>query len=592
MPNIAVGKENVRRQTASLGTLNGGLWLDLPPSDAPKSGWTGGYNFTVGADYLVRPVLGRALLADLTTDENLKDSLPNDLTIYGIGEHTTAEGAPQMYVFIGDQIAVTDGSGWAWVDLSLVTNGPGGAIVGYTIEEPGYWLFTMMGEVNAVGTIDEYLICTCPGNKILYFSNTGAAFIADTTKFYATSVKPAWSLVYKGRLWIGGDPLYPDSLFASVSAQPSEWGDIEEDGEITAASAQENIIGNRDGDPIVAGIVKFGKLFIIKSRSVWYLDASEPDPINWYADKFNAIGGVEACRFTIQDVGADVLYLSHSGNVRSLVDTERAGMYDTSSISAGQVRSWLKIMNTATAASCVDTANGWYLLALPPTSNAEHSTFAIYDYAKKTQDSPGLWYRVAPIWKNMVTVEYDPGPPVVPEVKSMLAMNTRSCFGRSTIFATTSNEAVLSGDYRGRIYREFQTTTEALWDNTTGDVVAWLTGVHINKEDYTNMHILNVAGLFRFGGAPADIDVKLGVVVNPATNSTAVAHRIALDASYSSAAVWGTSLWGTMVWGAEPNVEAEANVGMRGRSFALYLYAKNAPISVARMFVSFEEGRV
>lgn len=586
MVNIAIAKENVRRQTISLGTLNGGLWLDLPPSDIPKSGWTAGYNFVVGPDYLATPYLGRELLLDISTDEVLSLSLPDDLTVYGIGENTTVTGTPLLYVFIGDQIAVSDGSGWAWVDLTAVTNGPGGGVCGYTIEEVGYWTFTMMGETALDGSTDEYLICTCPGNKILCFNNDGTAFTPDTTDFYTgTDLKPGWSVVYKGRLWIGGDPTYPESIFGSVSATPSEWGDVLEDGEPTAASSQEVLIGNRDGDPIVAGVSKFGQLFVIKSRSVWYLNAAEPDPINWSTDKFNAIGGTPNCRLTIQDIGSDVIYMSYSGHLRSLIDTERSGMYDTSSMSSGQVRSWLRLAATTSAASCLGIENGWYLLALPATADAVHSMYAIYDFAKKTSDSPGLWYRIAPIYKSVTEGE---------ETTNVHA-NVRSCFGRSTIFSGSSPEVVLSGDNYGRVYKEFRKTMETLFDDTgtdtTGDIIAWATGVHINKEDYTDLHILTISGLVKFGGAPSSTEVKLGVVVDPMVKSIATARRVSLEGTYTDASIWGTAKWKTMVWGSSPNTVAEANIGARGKAFAAYMYAKNAVVSISRLFVSLEEGR-
>lgn len=566
MVNIATSKENVRHQRVSLGTLNGGLWLDMPPTDIPPNGWSDGYNWVVGTDYNLRPFLGRELLADLTdsttTGAPFHAALPTDLTIYGVAEH---RGTGHVFVFIGDQIAMTDGSGWEWITLPS----------GYTID-PDWWTFSMVGEPEAgVPLGQSFLVCTSPSNAMLFINKSNVVLKIDTTDFYGVHLCPAWSCTYKGRLWIGGDPTYADSIFGSFSGAPTEWFPGEE---ASTGDPQELKIGLWDGDPVRAGISKWGHLFIIKARSVWTLNAADPNPDNWQVDKFTAVGGTPNCRLTIQDIGPDVIYQSYSGNFCSLMDTEKSGLFDSTSITARQIRSWMNACNTDTGASIVDDANGWYLVALPATVDGQHVNYAIYDFAKRTPQTPGLWYRVAPISKTIDDV--------------VVVANARSCFGRSVTLSATNADVVVSGDYNGRLYYEFQQYTEDLCDDSSGDIFSWIVGPHMVKDDYTCMHVLAISAIMKLEAVPTTQTLRLGAIMNPDTTGLTLTNPVGTEADFTGAAIFDVSTFDDCYFDTQLSVEAEAVVNGRGECVATYISATNAPVVVSRLFMSYEEGRV
>lgn len=558
MGKIARAKDQLI-QTVSLGTPNLGLFLDLPEDEVPLAGWSDGYNYVVNSNYRVTPRLGRELLFDL--DAELED-MPSDTRTYGIHELRSAipAGADRLYIFIGNKIAVYNGATWAWVTLPS----------GYTIT-PGRWQFCQFGDATT-----EYLVCCSEGNDMLYIDHMGVATCPDTTDFYAANLQPKWCTVYQGRIWIGGDPLYPTSIFSSYAGSASwTFGGTPSD-----ADPLEMIIGWRDGEPINGIFAKHGILFIIKENSVWFVDATDAAQLNWFNRKIRSgIGGGVGCGYSVRDVGGDVLYMSRNGDLRTLYDTDRAGLYDSTSLSMGQIRTYLRGFWYDECDSVVDQRNGWYLLSAAPNTVDRNNLFTIFDFGKKTEDGRGPWYRVAPMnfYDDVATATF--------------TENSRACFGESWLLSADSSSIVISGGYTGYIYKEFAQTEEDLDNGGTVKILSWITGSHIHQEDFTDSEMLEVYAFAHFGGAPVGSSLSIGAIIDPLQAKIKRLVDVALTGDYADVMYWGITNWGAGRWGVSADEPIVIPIHESGKTFAFHVLSYGSRAELYRTFLTFRARR-
>jgi hypothetical protein len=558
MGKIALSKES-QIQTISLGTPNLGLFLDIPSDEVPLGGWSDGYGFVVNSNYRTTPVRGRERLFELS--DELED-MPEDTQIYGLYELRSALGVDRLYVFIGNKIAVYNGATWAWVTLPD----------GYSFV-PGRWQCCQFGNSTT-----EYLVCCSEGNEMLYIDHTGTATCPDTSVFYETNLAPKWCAVYQGRVWIGGDAAFPTSIFAS-DAGGVTWtvNDPEE-----TSDCQELIVGWRDGEPVNGIFSKHGILFLVKENSVWYLDGTEPDPINWSTRKIRSgIGGGTGCGYSIQDIGSGALYMAPNGDLRTLYDTDKAGLYDSVSLSAGQIRAYLRSFWYDECSSIVDHRNGWYLISAAPNSTGRNTLFAIFDFSKRTESGRGPWYRVAPM------EYYD----VVEETS--FTENSRACFGESLVLSPDSSPVVISGGYNGAIYKEFAKTAEDLDNGETAPIRAWFTGPHIHQEDFTEVEVREIKGFASFGSTPSGASLYVGAIIDPLENNLKRLLLVDLVVDHSVTAYWGNgSTWGSgKIWGAKASAPVDVPVSTVGRTFALHVISYGSQVEIFRLYVTLRTRR-
>lgn len=570
-PLVITQKKEQGRVDVNLGSLNGGLWLDLPPEDAPPQAWTDGYDFIVNDKYATRPRLGRKLLVNLTEDANLSSDFPTDERVYGLWQHRThVSGAnDSLLAVVGDQVARYDGTNWGWL----------GGGTPFTFANAGRAMFTQMGDLT-----DEYTIICVEGDKPLSVKQDGAYSQIDTSTGLALELRPKFCTKYISRLVLAGDDNNGTWVYLSDIADPNGWTTSAPS---VVSDCQGFTIGDQDGDKIVGLVVKFGMLFIIKERSIWYLNGrSADDPSDWEIQQFTSqVGGAEGCGYTIADLGSDVLYASHDGDFRTLRDTQNTGLYATNSVSAKQIKDYLSGFSYDGAASALDKKRGWYLLAMNTGAANQNNGYVIYDYGKRVPNedgaSPGLWYRAA------IQEEYQSGSGVWSYVTG------RSCFAEADILGNT--EDVISGGYAGCIFEEFGQTDEAKETEEASledlKIRAWLIGKHHTLEGYSQFDMYAVRALVSFDGSPSGSYFNIGAVIDPDERDLTVSHGVEWNTSYGTPGIWDASNWDEALWDVVPKSMATKPINQNGRTFAPYVEAYGATAEFRKFFVALRPGR-
>lgn len=568
--SVTIPRESSARVEVPLGSLNGGLWCDLPPQDIPQQGWTDGYDFVVNELYRVKTRRGRMLLANLSEDTNLTAGFPSDTRIYGMHQHRSGQTNDSLLAVIGDQIARYNGSVWAWLG--------GGSPI--TFDGAGIPTFVQIGD----GT-DEYSIVCVAGTKPLAVKHDGTYSWIDTAAGVTVTVEPRWCANYIDRLWLTGHDSYGTWLYCSDIGDPVGWTTSSPS---VSSDAQAFDIGWTDGDNIVGLAVKFGMLFIFKERSIWYLNAYTSDtPGEWEIKCFNpAVGGVAGTGYTVQDVGPDVIYASHDGDFRTLKDTDKSGLFSTSSLSSKQLKTYLAGFVYDDCCSILDKEHGWYLLATQDLGDSKHSGFILYDYAKKTtdaqgQESPGLWYRFAAMtaWNG---------------VDAFVQVNARSCFVETDLFGAT--DEILSGGYAGCLFREFgqvseaKETAEASPENVT--IRGWVMGKHIILEDYAEFDLYTVSAVVQFGSNPTDSYMQLGAMLDPDERNEVRVNTVTYDDSYGVPFIWDVTNWDEGYWDATMNSLADSAIDGKARTFAVYVSTYGSDMTLYKVFAALRPGRI
>lgn len=567
---VTAPRETTGRTEVPLGSLNGGLWCDLPPQDIPAQGWTDGYDFVVDELHRVKTRRGRFLLSNLTEDANLTANFPSDERIYGMHQHRSSKTTDSFLAVIGDQIARYNGSVWAWLG--------GGSPI--TFDGVGIPTFTQIGD----GT-DEYTFVCVHGTKPLAVKQDGTYQWLSTSggTGMVIDVEPRWCANYINRVWFTGHDSYGTWLYCSEPGGPLGW-----DSGSGAAGCQAFDIGWTDGDRIVGIAVKFGLLFIFKEHSIWYLNAyAADDPGDWEIKCFNpAIGGTGGCGYTVQDIGTDILYMSSDGDFRTLKDTDKTGLFDTASLSSKQLKSFLSHYTFIDACSILDRSRGWYLLVAQDVGDSTHSMFVIYDYAKKTggeagQGNPGLWYRVADMqeWNAVDAFEQ---------------VNARSCFVETNMFGTQYE--VLSGGYEGCLFREWGQIDEAKETAEASPVNVkirgWLVGKHIILDDYIEFDLYSISALVEFGSNPTGSYVQLGAVLDPDEANETRVNVVTYDDTFGVPFIWNETNWDEGYWDATANCLADSAIDGRARTFAVYASSYGSDVTLYKMFAALRSGRI
>jgi len=571
-PVVSRAREGLARMDMRLGSLNGGLWCDMPRQDIPESGWTDGYDFIVNQGYEVAVRQGRKLINNLTEDEDLAADFPVVEQIHGMHHHRSCASNDSLLAIIGNQIARYNGSVWAW----LYDSEDPPVIRSFAVE--GRPVFSQMGD----GT-DEFSSVCIHGNQPLLVKTDGTNDWIDTSPGVTVTVEPRWSQTYIRRLWLAGDDATGTWIYCSDIADPAGWT-----AGSTADLCQAFNVGEDDGQRIVGLAVKFGYLFIFKERSIWYLDAYAADaPEDWAIKCFNpAVGGCEGCGYTIQDVGTDVIFASHNGDFRTLRDTDKTGLFATTTLSSRRLHTHLSTFEYDASASILDRDKGWYLLAAKTPSDMRNSGYMIYDYGKQTDSveggSPGLWYRIAPMmaW-NEVGQVYD-------------QLNARSCFCETNMFG--ADWEVLSGGYEGCIFREFgqideaKETAEAALEDVP--IFAWLTGKHITLPEGENFDLLSLQMLVLFDANPYGSYVQLGAMLDPDERNQTVVNAVRYEDSYGVPLIWDEANWDEGFWDATTNVMAKSDIDANGHTFMPFIGAYGASLTIFKVSATLRPGRV
>ena len=563
---LVVKEEVAARTRISLGTPNAGLWLDMPPEDIPLGGWSSGFDFIVTTDNRTRPRKGRASVSDIGVDKQ----------VLALTELRTPHATNRVFAFMEDDDFYYY-NGASWTDDTTAVNTMLDAYVGSATLADSTWQFIQMGD-----GVDEYMICCSEDNYAFAIKMTASTGVysyieIDTTAFYSAGneLTPKWCAEYMGRSWFGGDPTYPTSIFCSDSGDPVTFSVSSPDP--LPKDCQELLVGDRDGDHVVGIVAKFGLLFIIKERSIWYLNAQAADPANWEMRRFaSGIGGVLGCGYTIQDLGPDALFMSNNGNLLTLKDTERYGQFNTNSLSAGQLQTYLSELEYTKAASVIDSSRGWYILSAAHTGKEKNGATVVYDFGKAEQLAegrrPGNWYRFAQVLQSNVSV------------------NARPCYAKCTLFTNGVN-TVMSGGHLGHVFKEFSQTKEELDDGTEYKIRAWYIGKYISDEQLTEFRLTHMQAAMVFYGQPTDAYVALGAVVDPVEFNLVSLLRVDAISDYDTPFFWNITNWNEGYWNVSSDSMSEAPVNIRGRTFAAYVVMYGSDAELSKMYATLEPGR-
>jgi len=327
-------------------------------------------------------------------------------------------------------------------------------------------------------------------------------------------------------------------------------------------------------------VSKFGYLFVIKERSIWFINAQNPDPDAWEARRFQSgVGGVLGCGYTLQDIGTDVLFMSSNGNLQTLGDTERSGLYETRSLSAKQIRSYLRDLNYEEAASIIDYDRGWYILSAKQSGRNTNNVMVIYDFAKKMETPqgarPGNWYRAAEVYSGT----------------TLDSISSRSCFATSRLL-NNGIPTVVSGGATGRIFKENAGTKEELDDDETTNIKGWYVGRHMSLEDNAEFRLSHIHAAIIFNGQPVDSYVAVGAIVDPVEKFLSKVVHVDMLSAYDFPFYWNITNWNEGYWNMTSDAMSEAVIELRGRTFAAYVVMYGADAELYKMYATLEPGRV
>ena len=193
--------------------------------------------------------------------------------------------------------------------------------------------------------------------------------------------KPKLLVTHANRLFCTtADTTLPsDTLYASDLLDGESWDTL----------GNSIRVGGGDGDPITALMPWFGfTLLVFKERSVWSVNANpSQDAADWEVKLINNRVGCIGHK-TVQQVGADVLFLSRQG-VQSLSTIEAGAQTDVSTPISAPIQNYIERM-TRDQGNVASSAyyNNRYFLAFPideatlPTTtfvlNAEQSAWSGY----------------------------------------------------------------------------------------------------------------------------------------------------------------------------------------------------------------------
>ena len=175
--------------------------------------------------------------------------------------------------------------------------------------------------------------------------------------FNAAQYLPSCGMGYYGRLWVGGIPTYPATLYYSDTLIGEEFA--------SGLSGEINLTSVWGQDEIVGVAPFFGKVVIFgKSNIAIYSNAD--DPVNLALDE--VIEGVGlAHRDSIQAIGDDLFFLSPTG-VRSLARTTEKENLPLTDLSRAIKDTLIRqIALNTTIKSCWVEDEGFYILSFVNT---------------------------------------------------------------------------------------------------------------------------------------------------------------------------------------------------------------------------------
>ena len=471
----------ITRRGASL-TVGYLVWEEMTDDpddrwDEVEALWEGLTAPITGLDYFDVDTAERLVIADGTN--TLKTSTEAGAFAVITGS-TVADGADVNFAQLVNRLYYADGdSALRYVDSSYANQAiSAGRITSIEVTNGGLG-YTSVPAVTIVSSAGSSATATAVlgyGGKVVSIDvdAEGSGYdgtvqptvtIADAPEggTDATAIAHASQIPTKAKLLIthtnrlfctSGDTSIPsDQIFVSDILDGESW-------DLIGNSIR---VGGGDGDPIVAMQPWFDfSLLIFKERSIWMVNADPALAVaDWEIKLINGRTGCVASR-SVQQVGADVLFLARDG-IRSVKTIEAGAQTDISLPISTPINDLIGRINQANIGKC--TAVYWrnrYLIAVP----LDDST---------TQDYVFCYHLLAKSWTGYWT-GWQPRDWAVSAFEGKLRLNFGDQTGKLFTWDDfTAEDSTTSATYTdgGEVYESFIKSRAYRFGETWGDKIGY-----------------------------------------------------------------------------------------------------------------------
>ena len=334
-----------------------------------------------GAFYFDVDTAERIVIAD--GSDKLKTSVV-DGTWTVISGSSFLSGADVDFAQLVNRLYYADGdSALRYVDSAFANQSiSAGRVTGIEVTDPGLG-YTTVPAVTITSSLGSSAAATAVlgyGGKVvgIDIDNEGSSYDGTTPPTVALTAAPTDGTDATAIAHVSQTPSKPKLLISHTNRLFCTSGDSASipgdqifvsdilDGESWDLIGNSIRVGGGDGDPIVALMPWFDfSLLVFKERSVWLINADPALAVaDWEVKLVNGRVGCVASR-SVQQVGADVLFLARDG-VRSIKMIEAGAQTDVSQPISTPVNDLIGRINQANIGKC--TAVYWrnrYLLAVP-----------------------------------------------------------------------------------------------------------------------------------------------------------------------------------------------------------------------------------
>ena len=471
----------ITRRGASL-TVGYLVWEDMTadPDDRweeVEALWEGLTAPITGMNYFDVDTSERLVIADGT---NTLKTCTEDGAFTLISGSTVAAGADVNFAQLVNRLYYADGdSALRYVDSSYANQAiSAGRITSIEVTDGGlgYTSVPTVAVVSSAGSGATATAVLGYGGKLVGIDvdTEGSGYegtvqptvtitVAPTDGTDATAVahssqaptKPKLLITHSNRLFCtSGDTSIPsDQIFVSDILDGESW-------DLIGNSIR---VGGGDGDPIVAMQPWFDfSLLIFKERSIWMVNADPAQAVgDWEIKLVNGRTGCVASR-SVQQVGADVLFLARDG-IRSIKTIEAGAQTDVSQPISTPINDLIGRINQANIGKC--TAVYWhnrYLIAVPLDSST-------------TQDYVFCYHLLAKAWTGYWT-GWQPRDWAISAFGGKLRLNIGDQTGKLftwddfTAEDSTTAETYTDG---GTVYESFIKSRAYRFGETWGDKIGY-----------------------------------------------------------------------------------------------------------------------
>ena len=475
----------------SLGYL---IWEDVDTNwEAESNTWNSTTAPVASCTYFDTGTNQYIIMAD---GEDFLKAMDSAGAITEITAATYPSGATVRFAQIGTRLYFTDeSSNLRYIDSALANNAiSAGTITSIEITTQGLGY-------TSVPTITFSSGAATATANLGYGGKVVSATVTDGSSGYSTTTPPTISLTdaptggtdavgiakvsqtpSKPKLLVGHtNRLFATSADTSVPADLIYVSDIL-DGESWDLAGNSIRIGT-DGDPIVAMMPwQDFNLLVFKERSIWMVTADPIQEVSDWTIKLvnNRVGCV--AEKTVQQAGADVLFLSRNG-LQSVQTIQAGTQTDISLPISSPINDYMgRINQTYIGLSCAAYWRNRYMLAVPLDSAT-------------TPDTVLTYHLLAKAWTGFWT-GWEPREFVVTALSSELKLNWGDQGGNFYTWDDTKPDAdTTEADYKdgGVAYESYILTRAYRFGETWGDKIGY--SAQFNLE---NIHSTAVTSNFSY----------------------------------------------------------------------------------------------